>query len=88
MLTKEYLITLGFKEIPHFTIMNNLIYDLGRNRHLSIGSLGTCNEVMFICESNPDNYKEIIDLICLHNYDFNGFLTKEKLESLLSFFKK
>ena len=45
---KEKLIDIGFQELPHFTIVNNLIYDLGRNRHLSFGAIGTPNEMLFI----------------------------------------
>ncbi len=81
-LTKERVLELGFKELPHFTIQDSLIYDLGRNRELSIGCIGTPNEVMFICELDGDN---ITDLVCVHNYDFDGYLTEEKLSLLLTF---
>lgn len=84
-LNREEVISLGFKEIPHFTILHNLIYDLGRNRELSIGGLGSCNETIFICETELIEQKEkrITDLVCIHNYDYDGPITLEKLQSLI-----
>lgn len=75
-------IKLGFKELPHFTIGNDLVYDLGRNRHLSISALGTFNEMMFVGEFNKKT-KRYSDLVCLHNCDYDGFLNMDKLKSLL-----
>lgn len=75
---------IGFERLPHFTIQNALIYKLGRNRHLSIGDVGTPNEMLFICESDEKDYRIITDLVCLHNYDYDGYLSKLKLETLIS----
>lgn len=83
MIKREELIKLGFKEIGHFTVMNSLIYDLGRNRQLSIGELGNPNEVMFICEIDKNNPKNITDLVCIHNFDYDGYLTLKKIKSLI-----
>lgn len=83
MLTKNDLKKLGFKSLPHFTVLGSLIYDLGRHRHLSVGCVGTPNEVVFICSSDRENEKEITDLICLHNYDHDGYLTEEKVNQLI-----
>jgi hypothetical protein len=84
MITNEDLIELGFKPIPHFTIGNSLTYDLGRYRFLSASSVGTPNEMLFICESNPKDSREITDIITIHNYDYDGYLTKNKVEKLVS----
>jgi hypothetical protein len=55
-LSKEILINeLGFKKLPHITVGDILIYQLGRHRHLSIGSYGTPNEMLVICETNPND---------------------------------
>jgi len=78
------LINIGFKKIGHFTIPNSLIYDLGRNRHLSIGDVGTPNEMLWICETDIENEKKITDLVCLHNYDYDGYLTISKVDKLIS----
>jgi hypothetical protein len=83
---REYLINVGFRELPHQTIGNVLIFDLGRNRHLSLSSFQTPNEVLYICERDRYNEKEITDLICIHNYDYDGYLTAEKLSLLITFF--
>ncbi len=83
-MTNQNLIDLGFKEIPHFTVTNSVIYPLGRNRHLSAGSVGTPNEMLFISATDDKDERKITDLICLHNYDYDGFLTIEKVKSLIS----
>jgi hypothetical protein len=87
-LTKERVLELGFKELPHFTVMDSLIYNLGRNRQLSIGCIGTCNEFMYISEIDEEDSREVNELICIHNYDFNGYLTEEKLSLILTFFSE
>jgi len=84
VLSAEECLELGFERLQHFTVADNLIYQLGRNRHLSIGCVGTPNETLFICESDPKDYRKINDLICLHNYDYDGYLSKSKLQTLIS----
>ena len=71
-MTTDNLLDIGFESIPHFTICNSHIYKLGRHRHLSVASVGTPNEMMFICETNEQNEKDITEIICLHNYDYDG----------------
>jgi hypothetical protein len=80
-LTHDLLLDLGFKPMPHFTIMGTMIFVLGRNRHLSIGNVGTPNEMMFVCQQEGNT---IIDLVCLHNYDYDGYLRPEKLVALMT----
>lgn len=84
-LSEDDCLELGFERLSHYTVANNLIYQLGRNRHLSIGCVGTPNETLFICESDPKDYMKINDIICLHNYDYDGYITKSKLKTLISF---
>ena len=82
-LTREELIGMGFRELDHFTIQNSMVYDIGRNRQLSIGSLGTFNEMMFLVEMNNEQ-KDVCDaVIVIHNYDFDGPLTKKKVRMLV-----
>lgn len=82
-LTREELMGMGFIELDHFTIQNSLVYDIGRNRQLSIGSLGTFNEMMFLVEMNNEQ-KDVCDaVIVIHNYDFDGPLTKKKVRALI-----
>lgn len=82
-MTNDDLIKLGFKPIPHFTIQNSVIYDLGRNRHLSAGDVGTPNEMIFIGEIDSEDDKKITDCICLHNYDYDGYVTEQKVKLLI-----
>ena len=83
VLSEDDLLSIGFERIPHFTVNRAMIYQLGRNRHLSVGDVGTPNEMIFICESDKDDYRKITDLICLHNFDYDGYLSKHKLETLI-----
>lgn len=82
-MTNQDLISIGFKTIPHFTVMNNVVFDIGRDRHLNVGGVGTPNEVMFICQL--DKKKKIYsDVICVHNWDYDGSLTIEKVNDLIN----
>ena len=83
-MTREDLINLGFKEIHHFTIGGNLLYDLGRRRYLSLSCFATPNEMLFISELDDVNDKEITDLICLWNYDYDGYLTEERIKNIIN----
>jgi len=83
-MNKQDLIEIGFKEIPHYTVTDSVIYDLGRHRQLSVGCVGTPNEMVFISETSDKNDKLITDLICLHNYDYDGYLTDKKIKSLVN----
>jgi hypothetical protein len=82
-LTEEIVLTLGFYKLPHFTIGNNLIFDLPNNRQLSLASVGTPNEMLFISQSDYDDHKNITDIITLHNYDFHGYLSIYKLKTII-----
>lgn len=83
-MTNEDLIEIGFKKIPHFTIANSVIYPLGRHRILSAGCVGTPNEMLWICETDDQNETKITDLVCIHNWDYDGALTIEKVKTLIN----
>lgn len=82
-MTNQDLIDIGFAIIPHFTIGDTVIYNLGRNRHLSVSSVGTPNEILFICATDYKDQKKITDLVCLHNYDYDKLLTIEKVQNII-----
>ena len=85
---REQLLDIGFKEMEHFTIMNSLIYDLGRNRQLSFGSIGTPNEMLYLCEVDyTEKLPKITDLICLKNYDYDGYTSIETIKDLIKLLK-
>lgn len=79
--TRELLIEIGFKPIEHFTIGNSLTYDLGRNRLLSASDIGTANEFVYLVAVEDGKYS---DLVCVHNYDYDGHLSIHKVQSLIS----
>lgn len=83
-MTNNDLIEIGFKPIPHPTIGNAVVYDLGRNRQLLASSVGTPNETLFICHVDDEIPTKITDLVCLHNYDYDKSLTIEKVTSLIN----
>ncbi len=75
LLTPEILLKAGFEKMPHFTVMNSMIYDLGRGRQLSIGCIGTPNEMLFL--------KDGESLCVLHNWDYDGPLYLHKLQNII-----
>ena len=86
-MTRQELKELGFKEIPHFTVSNSLTYQIGRWRHFSIGNLGTPNELMCICQQDRNIKNRISDAVVIHNFDFDGLLTIEKVKSFINLIK-
>ena len=81
-MTNEDLIKIGFTELPHKTICGTVVYDLGRHRNLSVQNAGNPNEMVFICEMESENV--ITDLICVHNYDYDGYLSEKKIIALIN----
>jgi hypothetical protein len=58
--------------------------DVGRHRHILVGSLGTPNEMVFLTHRrlpDPENS------VCVHNWDYDGPLTEEKLNKIISIFQ-
>ena len=84
ILSNDDLLDIGYREIPHFTVSGSIIYDLGRNRILSAGCVGTPNEMLWICEIDTMDKRKITDLVCLHNYDYDGYLTLSKVKGLIN----
>jgi len=82
LINREWLLSVGFIKQPNFTITNSLLLDLGRNRFFSIGSISGPNEMMFLTEMNNENPKICENLIVIHNYDYDGYLTKERVKQL------
>ena len=83
-MSNEDLISIGFETIKHFTITNSVIYDLGRNRHLSAGCVGEPNEMIWICYMEDRDSEHIDDLVCVHNYDYDGLISLEKVKLLIT----
>lgn len=83
---REELIKLGFEEMPHKTIGNCIVYYIkskyDKTRILSISDLNTPNEFITIGELKIDN-KTYEDLTVIHNYDYDGYITIERIKALL-----
>lgn len=82
---RSTLIELGFKELPHSTITASLTYDLGRRRQLSFGSIQTPNEMLYIYELDDKESRKITDLVCLRNFDYDGYTSVEQIKELITF---
>lgn len=72
------------KSIPHFTVGGNLLIDIGRSRHMSIACVGTPNEVIFLSCCNIDDDRKIEDAVCVHNFDYDGYMPIHRLQNLFS----
>lgn len=85
-LERRDLLEMGFYTLDYKTITNPLMFNLGRGRELNISGLGTGNEMMWLCaREDEEGYS---DLVCLHNSDYNGRLTKEAVEGIIRWFSK
>lgn len=84
-MNKETLLQKGFTETPHLVLKAVFVLTVGRDRHISIGSLGTPNEIVFL--NQRDRNAGITDMVCIHNYDYDGFLTEKKLDTIISIFR-
>lgn len=75
---------LGFKNVPHFTIGNNMVLELSRGRFLTATCIGQGNESIWLGHKNKCG--EVTDLICIHNRDYDGFIKWERLQELVGCF--
>lgn len=82
-MTKEDYIRLGFEPMEHYTVADALLYQLGRNRHISAGCVGTPNEMLWLCQRDDKDPRITTDLVCLHNWDYDKEMTEEKLMLLI-----
>ena len=87
VLTNEDLINVGFKPYGHFSVMNAAYLDVGCGRHIKVCCVGTPNEVVFLVHQWGDTCEEQ-DLVCVHNFDYDGYLTMGKVMNILKVFGK
>jgi hypothetical protein len=78
-ITPEILERLGFEKHSHFTVANSRFIELGRNRVLSVQCAGTPNEIVFLSEQSD---KAVKDVICIRNYDYDGYTYVHQLQNL------
>lgn len=83
MINKDKLIELGCTLDHNAKIMEVYTYNLGRGRHLEFCNIGTPNEFIYICETDPIEEDKITDAICLHNFDYDDYLTEERAKELI-----
>lgn len=79
-MTEEGLLSIGFVKGGL-----SLKYHLSRKRFISVLCVGTPNEVMYLCYK--DSVDIVDDLVCVHNFDYDGNLTKQKVEHLIKYFE-
>ncbi len=81
-LTEEWLFKFGFEKIDHFTVNNAIIKNIKANKQLSFSDIGTPNEMVFLCDINNKDSKKVDDLVCIHNYDYDGYMHVHQLQNL------
>lgn len=86
-LTEELLLQSGFESHQHFTVMNSKFFDLGRNRQITIGCIGTPNEMVFLQQIDVDK-RTINDLICFRNFDYDGRTYFHHVQNICAMFGK
>lgn len=79
-MTEECLLSMGFVKGEL-----SLKYHLSRKRFISVSCVGTPNEVVYLCYK--DSVDIVDDLVCVHNFDYDGKLTKQKVEHLIKYFE-
>lgn len=85
VLTEDWLLQYGFESHPHFTVMNSKFIKLGRNRQISIGCVGTPNEMVCLQELDVDK-RTINDFICLRNFDYDGKTYVHHIQNICALF--
>ena len=79
-MTEEDLLSIGFVKGEL-----SLKYYLYGKRFISVFCVGTPNEVVYLCYK--DSVDIVDDLVCVHNFDYDGKLTKQKVEHLIKYFE-
>ena len=82
-LTEDWLVRFGGEKLPYHNILNSIFFKVGRNRIVSVGNVGTPNEMIWLCQVNATNDKIIDDLICLRNYDYDGYTPVHTFQNLI-----
>lgn len=70
----------GFYQLQHFTIPNNWMYSLGRDRYISIACVGTPNEMVFLTE---ESQMEVKSVVVLRNYDYDGKTYLHQIQNII-----
>ena len=89
--TSKIILACSAYQLPYSTVMNSFNLDLGRDRNLSIGCVGTPNLIVFLEEVERNENGDVIkknDLICVHNWDYDGELYLHQLQNLYAVLKK
>lgn len=76
--------SIGFKPLKHFSVGQQSKLQLSRRRYLSAMCIGQGNESIWL--GHKDKNGVITDLICVHNRDYDGFITLGKLKELIDWF--
>ncbi|SBV91848.1 hypothetical protein [uncultured Dysgonomonas sp.] len=78
-LTEDILLKAGGYKLPHMTVTDSVLFDIGRDRILSIGCIEDCNQMAWLQHIEG---KKVTDLVCIHNYDYDGWLYLHTLQNL------
>lgn len=79
-LDEEWLIKMGFYQLPHYTVGNNYLKDFGLQSQISISCINSCNLMVWL--SSINNNKTPTDLVCLWNWDLSGNIHVHQIQNL------
>lgn len=71
------------EKIKTFTVVPTWLIELGRNRRLSI-TVEQGNQYIFIQEYDQKDYRNVLDQVCLFNFDYDGWLHIHQLQNIYS----
>lgn len=85
--TEEYLIKSGWIKRPAPVIIgDSFIMDIGRRRQLIFSNINNPNQMLAITEI--DDHKAPTDIVVIHNWDYDRWITTELLEGIVAVFKQ
>jgi hypothetical protein len=81
-LTKEFILKFDkVEQIKTFTVLPSFIINLTRRRRLAI-SVEPGNTYIYLQEYDENDYRKVLDLVCLFNSDYDGELYVHYLQNL------
>lgn len=87
-ITRQKLLELGFSELPHRNIGNNLFLDLPRGIQITVSCIASPNEMVWICQRDILDAKKKTDLICFRNFDYHGYTDLIDIVTLINLFSQ
>jgi hypothetical protein len=79
---KQQLLDIGFV-LKEKSVVDTFTYDLGRDRVLFFSNISTQNEYGYIGQLEDNATPIYDDVVCIHNYDYDGYITIDRVMLLI-----